>query len=156
MVNRRDEIGRLPLHWAAGCVFCQTSAWPDERAPSRAAATVKLLLLHSPINDPDALVNTPLHYATQEIPERRGTMRLLLEQGADPRLANGDGNNAVHIAPRRQTYASYPGLKDVSQEIETVLDLFKESSGDPNLLDQLNAAGMTPCGILNEEQAELA
>ncbi|KAK8859534.1 ankyrin repeat-containing domain protein [Apiospora arundinis] len=243
MIQMRDKLGRLPIHWAANCGTHDTQMRPDEETTCRAVETIKLLLPHSPVNDTDALGNTPLHLATtfgfrhgwiqtgedqeghppsfrnavihllldngadvtlrnhkgdtalgliiatrgnpaptrlisnllahgaalneaadakgntplhfaaQKLPQGFGIVKFLLERGADPTLANADGDTAAHMAPRSQAKNL---INDVTPEIEQVLDLFEKASGDAQLRDMVNNAGVTPRGVLKEEQAGLA
>ncbi|KAK8073555.1 ankyrin repeat-containing domain protein [Apiospora phragmitis] len=128
MVNMRDELGRLSIHWAARCGVHQKPMTPDEDMTRRAAETMKLLLPHppdvalrnndgettlglitrsryypvptellsrllergAPLNGTDARGNTPLHHAAQKLPRSLYTIRFLLEQSANPSLANAD------------------------------------------------------------------
>ncbi|KAK7932717.1 ankyrin [Apiospora marii] len=161
MLTTRDGEGRLPLHWASGCshhdVF-ERPVYDEQTTASRVAATLKLLLPHSPVNAPDSLGNTPLHHAAQRLPGRLDTIRVLLEHGADPSLSNNaDGDTPAHVAPRSQLYLNANHWTDMSQEIEKAFELFEKAAngGNAKLRDRPNNAGMTPRGLLNEERAKL-
>ncbi|KAK8112581.1 hypothetical protein PG984_013107 [Apiospora sp. TS-2023a] len=111
----------------------------------------------------DALGNMPLHHAARNLPRGLGAVRFLLGRGADPGLANADGDTPAHAAARSQGVPGENQHKDVSREIEQVLGLMFEvassgSSGEErnHLRDRLNAAGMTPQEVLGEELADLA
>ena len=243
MVRMRDKLGRLPIHWAANCGNHEhvPNETPHSEITHHAVETMKLLLPHSPVNDTDALGNTPLHLATtffhrwveegedeegrlpsfrdavihllldnsadaslrnhkgetalglviasrrhpvptagissllahgaavdeaadakgntplhlaaQKLPRGLGHVKLLLERGADPTLTNTDGDTAAHMAPRSQA-RNY--TNDMTQDVEHVLDLFVAASGDPTLRDRANNVGVTPRGVLKEEQTSLA
>ncbi|KAI3390471.1 hypothetical protein diail_9564 [Diaporthe ilicicola] len=63
MVSCRDSHGRLPLHWAAGGVWAETKASPDD-----IVRTMELLLADNAadtVSCPDVQGDTPLHYAVR-------------------------------------------------------------------------------------------
>ncbi|KAK6836990.1 hypothetical protein PG987_007485 [Apiospora arundinis] len=153
MLSMRDKLGRLPVYWAANCGTHDIEMNPDEETTRRAVETMKLLLPHSPINDTDAKGNTPLHLAAESLPRSLGNVKFLLERGADPTLANADGDTAAHRAPRSQAKNH---INDVTREIEQVFELFEKASGDAQVRDRVNNAGVTPRGVLEKEQAGLA
>ncbi|KAK8859027.1 ankyrin protein [Apiospora arundinis] len=243
MLSMRDKLGRLPVHWAANCGTHDIEMKPNEETTRRAVETMKLLLPHSPVNDTDALGNTPLHLATtfgwrhgwieagedqenhppsfrnavihlllangadvalrnhkgdtalglvivarvnppptallssllahgaalnetadgkgntplhfaaESLPQGLGNVKFLLERGADPTLVNADGDTAAHRAPRSQAKNH---INDVTREIKQVFELLEKASGDAQVRDRVNNAGVTPRGVLMEEQAGLA
>ncbi|KAI7779508.1 hypothetical protein LA080_000792 [Diaporthe eres] len=63
MASCRDSHGRLPLHWAAGGIWAETKASPDD-----IVRTMELLLADNAadtVSCPDVQGDTPLHYAVR-------------------------------------------------------------------------------------------
>ncbi|KAK7995676.1 ankyrin repeat-containing domain protein [Apiospora arundinis] len=101
----------------------------------------------------DGKGNTPLHFTAESLPRGLGNVKFLLERGADPTLVNADGDTAAHKAPRSQAKNH---INDMTREIKQVFELLEKASGDTQVRDQVNNAGVTPRGVLMEEQAGLA
>ncbi|KAK6858872.1 hypothetical protein PG995_004725 [Apiospora arundinis] len=114
MLSMRDKLGRLPVHWAANCGTHDIEMKPNEETTRRAVETMKLLLPHLPVNDTDALGNTPLHLATtfgwrhgwieagegqEDHPPsfRNAVIHLLLANRADVALRNHKGDTALGL-----------------------------------------------------------
>lgn len=105
MVSCRDSHGRLPLHWAAGGLWAETKATPDD-----ILRTMELLLADDDaaaaaetVNSLDAHGDTPLHYAVRsssiggaasEISYQ--VAKFLCEKGARAGLCGTNGQTPLH------------------------------------------------------------
>lgn len=100
MVSCRDSHGRLPLHWAAGCLWAEARAGLDD-----VLRTMKLLLadhLTDMVSSPDMQGFTPLHHvvrsstsgASPEISYQ--VAKFLCEKGAYAGARGINGRTALH------------------------------------------------------------
>lgn len=101
MVLCRDSHGRLPLHWAAGGLWAEARAVPND-----ILRTMELLLAENAadtVSSPDVQGDTPLHYAVRssstcgaapEISYRAA--KFLCEKGARPGTRGANGQTALH------------------------------------------------------------
>lgn len=108
MVSCRDSHGRLPLHWAAGGLWAETKAEPDD-----ILRTMELLLADNAaemVSNPDMQGDTPLHYAVRsssaapDISYR--VTKLLCEKGARAGTRGTNGQTPLHCLV--STHAARP------------------------------------------------
>ncbi|KAH7183620.1 ankyrin repeat-containing domain protein [Fusarium flagelliforme] len=107
MTSRRDNQGRLPIHWA--CQY-QLSPYPSAMPVSRIAEnaesiveTIRILLKKDPetVNIQDNGGNTPLHYAAMFYgrlgKQHTPILKLLCDGGADASIRNAYEETPLHV-----------------------------------------------------------
>lgn len=110
MVSCSDSHGRLPLHWAAGCLWAETKAAADD-----ILRTMELLLADDAaetVDSPDAQGDTPLHYAVRNsvggpAPDTSYQVaKFLCEKGARAGARGANGQTPLHCLV--STHAARP------------------------------------------------
>ncbi|KAI1061432.1 hypothetical protein LB507_011257 [Fusarium sp. FIESC RH6] len=107
LTSRRDNQGRLPIHWA--CQY-QLSPYPSTMPVSRITEnaesileTIRILLKKDPetVNIQDNGGNTPLHYAAMFYgglgKQHTSVLKLLCDSGADASICNAYGETPLHV-----------------------------------------------------------
>lgn len=110
MVSCSDSHGRLPLHWAAGGLWAETKAAPDD-----ILRTVELLLADDAadtVNNPDAQGDTPLYYVVRNSIGGAATdtsylvAKFLCEKGVSAGTRGANGQTPLHCLV--STHAARP------------------------------------------------
>lgn len=107
LTSRRDNQGRLPIHWA--CQY-QLSPYPSTMPVSRITEnaesileTIRILLKKDPetVNIQDNSGNTPLHYAAMFYgrlgKQHTPILKLLCDKGADASICNAYEETPLHV-----------------------------------------------------------
>ena len=115
--NVRDSPQRTPLHLVvesadadaivrileknANPTLADHKGWSPLHAAAGNPETTMMLLAHKAnVNIQEQGLYTPLHIATTRKSWSTTVAKLLLEDGANPTLANGSGDTALHLAIR--------------------------------------------------------
>lgn len=108
MVSCKDNHGRLPLHWAAGGLWVEPRAAPDN-----VLCTMEFLLADKAaetVNVPDAQGDTPLHYTVRSSIGAPDTtcrvVKFLCERGARANTRGTNGQTPLHCLV--STHAARP------------------------------------------------
>lgn len=99
MVTCSDSHGRLPLHWAAGSLWAETKAAPDD-----VLRAMELLLADDAdiVSSPDAQGDTPLHYAVRNniggaaLDTTYRVVKFLCEKGARAGARGANSQTPLH------------------------------------------------------------
>ncbi|CAB0032608.1 unnamed protein product [Trichogramma brassicae] len=129
--NLSDSEGSTPLH-----IICKTSRHAYPKALKN--MLLEIIETISPpvqISAQDKLGKTPLHYALEK---QREFVEILLENGANPNLADADGLTSLHIVVKRN-WNSYTGVSFITMFFD-----ISQKKGHPVQINVRDNKGQTP------------
>ncbi|KAK0185840.1 hypothetical protein F5146DRAFT_1227501 [Armillaria mellea] len=133
-VTKRDELGRTPLHYAAGCLLrCSPVA-------DNGYGCIQLLLeAQADVNAVDQRGRTALHYTARQgagyrfMPHQfhpESPIELLLRQGVNPNICDVQGDTVLHCMLRCDWVDN------------NALQILLAEHGDPNILNKNEGTGL--------------